>query len=373
MGRLVEYLAYEWSRLELPFDRVVLMAPRNVTLPSLGTTTHVELQVFGEHLPFVAWEQLALPRRARSAAVLFCPTYVGPLFNRTPVVVANHGIYERLPGEFPKLHRLRTMPLQRLSARRADRTIANSVNTRRDLVEFFKLNESEIDIVYPAANHVFFEERRPEEIAATAERVLGTQCPYFMFVGKLSRRRHVPELIQAFARLRRDHALDHRLVIVGPNTTGTDVAGLARDNGVEAFVSYVPHLDQELLAQLLAGAVAFVLPTTYEGISYTMFEAMASGAAVVTVDHPTLAEGAGDAVLSVPSASVSDLYEGMRTVALDPALRQELQHRGRERAATFSWTRNAQETALILDRVAREADGRRASRKGAERGRTRGA
>ena len=38
-GRLVEYLAYEWSRMELPFDRIVLMAPRPVELPSLGSTT----------------------------------------------------------------------------------------------------------------------------------------------------------------------------------------------------------------------------------------------------------------------------------------------------------------------------------------------
>lgn len=357
MGRLVEYLAYEWSRMEIPFDRVVLMAPRKIDLPTLGTVTEVGVEVFGERLPFVVWEQLALPRRARSAALLFCPTYVGPLFSRAPVVVGNHGIYERMPGEFPRVHRLRTMPLQRLSARRADRTIANSLNTRRDLTEFFELREDEIDIVYPAANHVFFSEKAPEDVAATVERVLGARAPYFIFVGKLSRRRHVPALIQAFGRLRRHHDLDHRLLIVGPNTTGTDVPGLARTNGVEEFVSYLPHLDQESLALLYAGADAFVLPTTYEGISYTMFEAMASGAAVVTVDHPTLAEGAGDAALTLPSPSASDLYEGMRQVALDPSLRRELGRRGRERAATFSWTRNARETALILDRVARDCDG----------------
>ena len=116
-GRLVEYLAYEWSRMEIPFDRVVLMAPRNIELPSLGATTQVVVDVFGDKLPLVAWEQLALPVRARETAVLFCPTYIGPLFSKAPVVVGNHGIYERMPDEFSRVQRLRSTTLHRLSAR----------------------------------------------------------------------------------------------------------------------------------------------------------------------------------------------------------------------------------------------------------------
>jgi glycosyltransferase involved in cell wall biosynthesis len=355
-GRLVEYLAYEWSRMETPFDRIVLMAPRPVELPSLGSNTEVQLEVFGGRLPFVVWEQVALPRRARSASLLFCPTYIGPLRARPPVVVANHGIYERTPDEFTKLQRLRSTTLHRLSARRADRVIANSRNTRMDVAEFFRLDEEAIDVVYPAANQTFFAPMSPETIAEAARRVLGSSDPYFIFVGKLSRRRHVPELIEAFARLRTQDAPSHRLLVVGPDTTGTDVAAVARANRVADEVVYLPHLDQQTLAALYAGADAFVLPTTYEGISYTMFEAMASGTAVLTVDHPTLAEGAGDTALAVASPSADDLYHGLRRLVTDRAYRDELARRGRDRAATFSWERNARETVEILDRIALPLD-----------------
>ncbi len=355
-GRLVEYLAQEWSRMEIPFDRVILMAPQAVELPPLGTVTEVSVEAFGSRLPLVAWEQISLPRRARHAAVLFCPTYIGPLLSTAPVVVGNHGIYERMPDEFSRLQRLRSTTLHRLSARRAQRTIANSLNTRRDVAEFFKIDEQSIDVVYPAASPIFFVQKSREAIAAEAERVLGSSAPYFVFVGKLSHRRHVPELVEAFARLRERDASDHRLLIVGPDTTGTDVPSLAAAYGIGDSVVYLPHLDQESLALLYAGADAFVLPTTYEGISYTMFEAMASGTAVLTVEHPTLAEGAGDTALALASPSVSDLYDGLRRLATDHAFRRDLAARGRERAARFSWTRNASETMAILDRIALSSD-----------------
>ena len=131
-----------------------------------------------------------------------------------------------------------------------------------------------------------------------------------------------------------------------------DVTGVAREHGVADLVTYLPHLDQEALALLYAGADAFVLPTTYEGISQTMFEAMASGTAVLTVEHPTLEEGAGDTVLALRTPSVVELVDGMRRLLEDEQLRESLVKHGRSRAREFSWTATARSTVEILDGVA---------------------
>jgi alpha-1,3-rhamnosyl/mannosyltransferase len=362
-GRLVEHLAYEWSRMSVPFDRVVLMAPEEVAVPPLGSTTDVTVEVFGSRGPFLVWEQVALPLRARSASILFCPTYVGPLRTATPMVVANHGIYERMPDEFSRIQRLRSTTLHRLTTRRADGVIANSLNTRTDVAEFFGLPENAIDVVYPAPGRAFVDDKPPAAIEAERERVLGSTDPFFIFVGKLSRRRHVPELVEAFARLRETLTQPYRLVVIGPNTTGTDVPRLAAAHGVGDSVLYLSHLEQEALALLYAGALAFVLPTTYEGISYTMFEAMASGTPVVTVDHPTIHEIDESAALVLPSPSVADIFDGLELVATDAALRKKLSERGRACAAEYTWTRNAEETMAILDRVALPIDHARGGRR----------
>jgi glycosyltransferase involved in cell wall biosynthesis len=356
-GRVIEHLVREWSRMTIPFDRVVLLAPGDVVLPPLGDATPVASISFGRSLPLGVWEQLALPRRARGASVLFCPGYIAPLRHPGRLVVANHGIYERIPGEFSRLTRLRSTPLHRLSARRADRVIANSQQTKRDIAEFFDVPRERIDVVYPAAAEVFFEPQDPAGVAAEARRRIGDDAPYVIFVGKLSRRRHVPELIQAFAALRRRRDLPHRLVIVGPNTRDVDVEGIAQAHGVADRVVHIGHLEQPELARLYAGAAAFVLPTTYEGISYTMFEAMACGAPVLTVEHATVAEGAADAVLTVPSPEVDDIAAGLERLLEDRALATDLGRRGRAKAREFSWAATAADTVAILDGVAARRDG----------------
>jgi len=358
MGRYIEYLAGHWRRMDIPFDRVVLMSPKEISLthPDNSGKTEIVLRSFGGHSPLWVWEQYFLPRAARGAAILFCPSYSCPLFYRGRIVVANHGIYERLTDEFSWWSRLRTTPLFRLSACRADRVIANSETTKADLIKYFHIQAPQIDVIYPAASDFFFDSYDNESIDQEVTRALGCKLPYVLFVGKLSKRRNVPNLIEAFSRTRKSENLPHHLLIIGPNTANVPVSELTTRHAVSKFVTYLPYLEQAQLARLYAGADLFVLPTIYEGISWTMLEAMASGTAVLTVDHPTLHEGAGDAVMSMPTPSVEDLVKGLTTLLTDPILRRDYAEKGRERAKRFSWESVARETMQILDREATPCD-----------------
>jgi glycosyltransferase involved in cell wall biosynthesis len=357
-GRHIQFLIEQWSRMPLPFDRVILVSPRRLGLDGLGAVTHMEQCVIGDRWPNVLWEQLMVLPVIAGAAVLFCPAYTCPLLSRTRTVVANHGIYEGLPREFSWWTRLRATPLDRFSAKRAARVIANSLSTKVDLVRYFRIPQEKIGVVYPAAHEIFFQPRSDEDVAAEVERALGERSPYVLFVGKLARRRHIPELIRALATARKRHRLPHRLLIVGPNTTGLPLDDLFHQAGLDGVARYIPYLEQKPLARLYAGADLFVLPTTHEGISQTMFEAMASGTPVLSVDHPTLVEGAGDSVYVVPTPAVEDLATGMAALLADPALRTAYAARGRAHVTRFSWRETAERTLEILDRVATVRDGR---------------
>lgn len=356
IGRYIEFVAQQWSRMKIPFDRVVLMSPKNIEVNGFGRVTPVEVKVFGGQYPAAIWEQVCFPKTAKGAAMLFCPSYTCPLLHRGRMVLANHGFYEALPGEFSWFVRLRATLLQRYSAKRAERVIANSLATGADLVRFFGIPPEKIDTIYPAAHDFYFQRHDPAAIKEEVIRTLGKEMPYIIFVGKLAKRRHVPNLIEAFAIARRQHNLPHALLIVGPNTTNVPVAEIAQQHGVGDAVVYRPYAELEPLARLYAGADVYALPTIYEGISYTMFEAMASGTAVLTVKHPTLEEGAGDAALAMPTPSVEDLAAGISTLLLDEGLRRRYAKQGRERAKRFSWETVARETMRILDCVADQED-----------------
>lgn len=355
IGRHLEYLARHWSRSDAPFDRIVLMSPEPVAIEGLGSRTPVEFQAFGGSLPRLAWEQGALPLRSAGASVLFSE-YTCPLLRRGATVVANHGIYEAVPDAFSWWDRFRATSVNKRSARHATRVIANSASTKHDVSTFFGVDASRIDVVYPGPTDVFFEQHSREEISAAAVDALGKDVPYIIFVGKLATRRHVPNLMTAFAQVRTERALPHHLLIVGPNVNDLPIADLASSLGIADAVSYHRHLEQGPLSKLYAGADLYVLPSTYEGISWTMLEAMASRTAVLTVDHPALHEGPAGSVYSLPDPSVPSLVLGLSDLLLDPDRRRDLETRGFATARSFSLARSADATMEILDRVAPAGD-----------------
>jgi len=355
IGRHLEYLARHWSRSGAPFDRIVLMSPERVEIDGLGSAARVEFDTFGRALPRLLWEQYALNRRAAAAAVLFSE-YTCPLLRLGATVVANHGIYEAVPDAFSWWDRFRATSVNKRSARHATRVIANSASTKRDVSAYFQVDPSEIDVVYPGPADLFFDSYSPEELSAAATSALGKDVPYIIFVGKLATRRHVPNLMAAFAQVRSERALPYHLLLVGPNDNDLPIAELASSLGIADAVSYHSHLEQGPLARLYAGADLYVLPSTYEGISWTMFEAMASRTAVLTVEHPALHEGAAGSVYSLPDPSVPSLVRGLTDLLLDTDRRRDLEAKGFATARSFSLARSADATMEILDRVAPARD-----------------
>ena len=252
IGRYIEFVAQQWSRMKIPFDRVVLMSPKNIEMSGFDRVTSVEVKVFGGQYPAAIWEQVCFHRAAKGAAILFCPSYICPLLHRGRMVLANHGFYEALPGEFSWFTRLRATTLQRYSAKCAERVIANSLATKADLVRFFGIPPEKIDTIYPAAHDYYFQRHDPAAIKEEVIRALGKEVPYVIFVGKLAKRRHVPNLIEAFAIVRRQHNLPHALLIVGPNTTNVPIAEIAQQHGVgdvrrRGCVRPAHHLRRDLL------------------------------------------------------------------------------------------------------------------------------
>src|SRR5262249_10763729 len=176
--------------------------------------TPLEMRTFGGPWPLAVWEQILLPRAAKGAALLFSE-YSCPLFYDGRIVVANHGIYEAVPSAFSVWTRLRGVPIHRMSAGKADCVIANSRSTRTDLIPYFRVSESKIEVIYPGPADLFFERHSQECIAREVVKAFGRAFPYVIFVGKLAKRRNVPNLIEAFSIVRERQRLPHHLLIVG--------------------------------------------------------------------------------------------------------------------------------------------------------------
>lgn len=358
VGRYVLHLLTAWSRSLLPFEtvRVFSYAP----LEGFPDDSRFRYEVLPGSPSELVWQPLRLRPAARDVDVLF-GQYTLPPGYRGHGVINNLGIYEgalAIPGWQARVRSWH----QKASARNADAVIANSESTKADVVRFYGVDPARIEVVWPGSAAEDYRPARPGDEAGTAsarERVLGTaEAPYFLFVGKLSQRRNVPALVEAFAQVRRGHP-DFRLAIVGPNTSGVPVEELFSRFGVADSACHEPFLGSDWLAPLYRGAHAFVLPTEHEGFSGTIPEAIASACPVVTVDHAALADaGLRDAVLHVPSPEPALLAEAMIRTIEEPGLRGRLARAGLEVSRKLTWEECARRTMDVLARVASAPAGR---------------
>lgn len=362
VGRNLEYVIQGWAGREVPFDEIRVFSPE--LLPDLPSNGSLSLEILPAGRSGLWWQVARLRPRAKRTDVLYA-YYTLPPGHNGPSVVANLGIYEgvhRFPGWRAKAHSRHYA----YSARKANAVIANAESTKADLVEFYGVDPNKVEVVWPGADARFRPARDDEADAlrSTVSRFFGEPADFFLFVGKLSLRRKVPELLQAFAEISRTRP-GLRFLFAGPNSADLPVDDLIDELGLRESVRHVNHLDQDTLAQLYRAALAFVMPTTREGFSHPILEALGSGCPVMALRGASLGvleyieehvEGGVERSVALADAPTAEgLAAAMAALADDESLRSRLAEQGVRCAAAFpTWDEHAGSVMEILGRVAAE-------------------
>lgn len=353
VARVVHSILLEWQRLPIPFDEIRLIGPR--PLPQGLVPPHPKFRqvVVGPDVPGVLWEQVVLPARVRDLDVLLAPSDTMPIAAPWRRVVMMYAYSPEMAASFSWSQRIRWEPFARNAARHGDAIIVSSRNILETLERGLGVRVPRERVHYaPLAADARFHPRDPAdpELRAALERYGVGDAPYVLFVGKLSRRRHIPELLAAFQAISAE--VPHKLLLAGPNLLQLDIEGLIRELGLEGralYHGFVPDSDVPLL---YAGAGLFVLASEGEGFSLTTLEAMQSGVPVITLDRPNMIEVTEGAAHLVPDGRTETLTEAMRAVLLDPAWHAELRRRGLARTRELTWSAMAQRSLDVLWSVA---------------------
>lgn len=157
---------------------------------------------------------------------------------------------------------------------------------------------------------------------------------YVLLLGRLGVQKNPVQLVEAMAQLR-DAFPSLQAALVGPDE-GQGAAALrrARELGLGGRVVATGRVGEQEKLELLAGARALVLPSLWEGMPLTVFEAWAQRRPVVVaaVDGiPDTVEN-GRTGLLVPRGDAQALAEAMRRVLADDALARRLGEAGRAQA-----------------------------------------
>ena len=220
-------------------------------------------------------------------------------------------------------------------ARRAKEVIVPSEYLKR-IVTAWGLSEERITVIYNAV---------PLEAPGTVpESAMRLPRPLVVSVGRLVPWKRVGGVIDAVSALPQG-----ALAVVGEGPERAALERRAQEKlpGRHAFLGAISHADT---LAVIASADAFVLNSSYEGLSHVLIEALALGAPIVATD----AGGNGEVItndetgLLVPVAEQGALEEVLARLLNDTELRARLSARAKESAARFSHERMLELTATFF-------------------------
>jgi glycosyltransferase involved in cell wall biosynthesis len=350
VGRYTLNVTRHWTP-ELCAERqvdVTFYTPQRLDRSQIPFPENIKERLLTPNWPMLVWENLRLSPTAGDD-VVYHPSFSIPIFRRGKSVVAIYdAAHEVFPQLFPPSVRLFYRHLYRWIARTADLVISASEAGASDLVRKMGVPRSKIRVIYMAAEEFFRQEPTDTALTAVQNKYLGSNIPYFLFVGKLSGRRSMPLLLEGFAEFKRRTHLPHKLVIVGLNIHNIGLSQMLRDLGIEEEVIYPGFVSDEELNTLYHGAIGLISPSIYETVCLPVMEAQAAGKVVICNNNAGMMEVTGGHGIFFQEPTVPFVAEALIKLASDDELRKRLATEAKAFARQFTWQKTARETMDVL-------------------------
>ena len=360
IGRYTRGLVEALARLDSPhrFTLMVLGRAGAHYLPAgLPGNFRVRWLPLSDRWATVLWYRLNLPLPVDWLAGP-ADLYHGPSFtlppSRCPSLLTVHDLsYLRYPqGAHPALAAWLTGAVSR-SLRRARHVLADSQNTRADLLELMHVPAPRITVV-GAGVDARFQPVRDTAVLAHLRARYSLPERFILGVSTLEPRKNFAGLIAAFGQVAGQAppgAPLHLVIAGGRGWLYEPILAAADASPLRERIHFAGYVADADLPGLYTLAELFVFPSAYEGFGIPVLEAMACGTPVVCADNSSLPEVAGDAALLVNAADTGGLAGAMSQALNDPALRAQLVERGFRQAARFSWDEAARRLLNVYNRL----------------------
>jgi len=218
---------------------------------------------------------------------------------------------------------------------KASRIIAVSHQTADDLVALLGLDRTTIRIIYPGTDVEGFQRRMDHP---QARLLLPNGKKIILSLGSVQRRKNLASLPHVFRLLRADFRQGKWIFVrcgeFLPHQLEQEIREVI---GSQNFFQLGPRHGDEVVSLFQAASV-FVLPSTLEGFSFTMMEAMAAGVPVVANRASTNPEVGQDAVAYYSAGDCSEAANVIRKILEDVDYASRLRDAGLRRVRQLSWS-----------------------------------
>jgi glycosyltransferase involved in cell wall biosynthesis len=248
------------------------------------------------------------------------------------VVTIHDLIFLRYPELYPAIDRWIYNQKFRYACQNADAIVAVSEQTKRDIVEFYKISEERIRVIYQGIGDSYSTIKNSLPIGeGWGDRRYGGA--FILCVGTITERKNQLTLVKAFEAL---NLPDYELILVGGKTNYQTQIETYIQNKQLKNIKILNNVNSEQLTQLYQQAELFVYPSVFEGFGIPIVEAIGYNLPVVSATGSCLEEAGGGGAVYANPLNFNDLADKINQVLQNESLRKQLIQNGKEHIKKFS-------------------------------------
>ncbi len=237
----------------------------------------------------------------------------------------------------------------------ADQVIFVSANVREQALRMRLTPRSRSQVVENGIDLNAFQ--NPDSSAEAARQELGVSRDVlvFSFVGRLDLQKGVDVLLGAAASMA--ETLPFEMWIIGDGNLRPASEEEVSRLGLEGQVRFLGW--RQDIPALLSASDVFVLPSRYEGMSFTLLEALAAGVPSVVTDVGEAGRLVKKATcgLVVPPEDTAALADALSKLGMDGDLRRKMGRAGRRASRQFDVQKTVEGTLAVYDATLRSVPG----------------
>lgn len=276
---------------------------------------------------------------------VFHPTYYDEYFlnniGEKPFVVTFYDmIHEKFSNSFADKKSLKKITKQkRKLAEKANRIIAISEQTKKDIIDIYDIDENKIDVVYLGNSLVNTQQNEEALVKET----------YILFIGNRSEYKNFSNLIIVICSLLIDNNI--KLICGGGGDFTEEELNLIESLNLQNHLILIKKIDDTILSNLYTNALFFVFPSLYEGFGIPVLESFACNCPALLSNGGSLPEIGGDGALYFDLNDNQSLVNAVLNLINDVQLRNDLKQKGTKRLQDFSWDKTYEETIKVYQKI----------------------
>lgn len=261
------------------------------------------------------------------------------------VVTIHDLIFLRFPENYNRIDRKIYKKKVEYACKTADKIIAISEQTKRDLIEFLNVPENKIEVIYQSCATSFhhISDYRYRDLIKNKYNLPEN---YILYVGTIEKRKNLATLIEAIGKSNTKLPL----VAVGKQTDYTkEVMAMVDKYNLGNQVALLQNVSFLDLPSIYQSANLFVYPSFFEGFGIPVLEALYSKTPVIAAIGSCLEEAGGPNSIYIDPKNSDEQASAIDRVIENPELQLEMKEKGFEYAQNFTSENQAKEVLEIYE------------------------